>query len=115
MAVTVEQIVNEMLGAGEKAFADGWSAVAKYAPAEFKKMAVQIESIASNVAKYELDSKDGYSPETGKLLLQMQRNALESVLVATTHLTLIAVQKAINAILDVLKKAFQGALATVLG
>lgn len=114
MSVKVDELFDEMMNAGATAFGSGWSAVAKYAPAEFRKMAIQLADIAANVAAYEADPDKGYSPETGKVLLTMQKRALESVLVATTELTLIAVEKAINAILDVLARTFKGALAAVL-
>jgi hypothetical protein len=76
-------------------------------------MAIQLESIATNVAAFELDPDTGYSAATGKILFQMQRTACESVLVALTHLTLIAVQKALNAIVKVLEDAFGTVLAGV--
>jgi hypothetical protein len=114
MALNVDDVFGQMMGAGAAAFSDGWAEIKGYAPGEFKKMAVQLVDIAENVAAYELDSSKGYSPETGKLLLQMQKRALEGVLVAVTTLTLIAVQNAINAILDVLKGAFSAALGAVL-
>lgn len=114
MAPTVDQIFNEMMDAASDAFGSGWNAVKKYAPAEFKKMAVQLGEIAENVAKYKIDKTKGYSKETAKILLQMQRRACESVLVATTKLTLIAVQEAIDAIFKILKKAFKGIIASVL-
>jgi hypothetical protein len=44
----------------------------------------------------------------------MQRQACESVLVAVTQLTMISVQKALDAIVKVLKKSFKGAIASVL-
>jgi hypothetical protein len=47
------------------------------------------------------------------MLFQMQRIACESVLVAVTQLTLLAVQKAINAIMKVLKDTFSGIIAAV--
>jgi hypothetical protein len=111
---TADQIFDEMMKAGEKAFGEGWSAVATYAPAEFRKMAIQIKEIAENVAKYKLDRNEGYSEDTGKLLLKMQRTACESVLVATTQLTMIAVQKAMDAMFEVLRKAFKGILRSIL-
>ena len=111
---SVEEIFSEMMRAGEKAFGEGWSAVAAYAPAEFRKMAVQISEIAQNVAKYKLDKTEGYSPETGKILMKMQRTAAESVLVATTRLNLIAVQKAMDAVVKVLRKTFKGFVSRVL-
>lgn len=113
MNINADEIYNKMMGAAEDSFKDGWSAVKTYAPAEFKKMSVQLAEIAGNIALYEMDNKQGYSPETGKILFKMQRTACESVLVAVTHLTLNAVQDAINAILQTLKEALGGVVATV--
>lgn len=112
--VNAEAIYRAMMDAGEDAFKDGWEAVKTYAPAEFKKMAVQLVSIAKNVALHEADESQGYSAKTGKILFKMQRTACESVLVAVTQLTLIAVQKAINAIMKVLKDTFSGIIAAVI-
>ena len=103
-----------MIDAAEGAFKDGWQAVKTYAPAEFKKMSVQLVEIAGNVALYEIDKTQGYSARTGKILFRMQRTACESVIVAVTHLTLIAVQKALNAIMKVLRDTFSGIIATVI-
>lgn len=114
MTTKADDIYSKISGAAEGAFKDGWGAVKDYAPAEFRKMAVQLESIVENIAKYEIDSNDGYSPATGKILFRMQRTACESVLVAVTHLTLIAVQKALNAIIKVLKDVFGTTLAGVM-
>ena len=111
---TADQIYDRMMQAGEKAFGDGWSAVATYAPAEFRKIAIQIKEIADNVARHKIDRNEGYSTATGKLLLKMQRNACESVLVATTQLTMIAVQNAMDAMFDVLRKAFKGVFRSIL-
>jgi hypothetical protein len=111
---TAEQIFEEMMEAGQDAFGAGWGAVRQFAPTEFRKMALQIEEIARNVALNQLDATQGYSVETGKLLMKMQRNACESVLVATTQLTMIAVQKAMDAMYDVLRKAFKGVIEAVL-
>jgi len=114
MTTSADEIFSKISDAAQDAFKDGWAAVKDYAPAEFRKMAVQLESIAENLAKYEINSEDGYSPATGKILFRMQRTACESVLVAVTQLTLIAVQKALNAIIKVLKDAFGAALSAVL-
>ncbi len=114
MNISADDIYSKIMGAAEGAFQDGWQAVKVYAPAEFRKMAMQLAEIADNVALYELDSNQGYSPETGKILFKMQRTACESVLVAITHLTLSAVQGAIDGIVMVLKEAFGGIVAAVL-
>jgi len=114
MTISADDIFDKISDAAEGAFKDGWNAVSTYAPAEFRKMAVQLASIVENVGMYEVDPDKGYSPATGKVLFRMQRTACESVLVAVTQLTLIAVQKALNAIIKVLKDAFGAALAGVL-
>lgn len=114
MTISADDIFNKISEAAHGAFKEGWSAVSTYAPAEFRKMAVQLASIAENVARYEADPNEGYSPATGKVLFRMQRTACESVLVAVTQLTLLAVQKALNAIIKVLKDAFGLAFAGVL-
>ncbi|MGC4089900.1 MAG: hypothetical protein QM756_18835 [Polyangiaceae bacterium] len=114
MSVQVDDILKKMLDAGAAAFGQGWSHVKAFAPVEFKKIALQLAEIAENVAKFELDPNDGFSPETGKLLVKMQRNATESVLVAVSALTLIAVQKALDGIFAVLKAAFSSTLGLLL-
>ena len=114
MAAAADEIFEKIMGAAEASFKDGWGAVRQYAPAEFRKMAVQIEEIAVNVAKYKLDPNEGYSPQTGKLLFKMQRQACESVLVAVTQLTMISVQKALDAIVKVLKESFKGVIPSIL-
>jgi hypothetical protein len=113
MSVNADEIFSKITDAAEGAFKDGWQAVKTYAPAEFKKMSVQLAEIAENVALYEADNRQGYSPQTGKMLFNMQRTACESVLVAVSHLTLLAVQKAINAIIKILKDTFSGIIATI--
>lgn len=113
MSVNADEIYTKIIDAAEGAFKDGWQAVKTYAPVEFKKMSVQLAEIAENVALYEVDNTQGYSPQTGKILFKMQRSACESVLVAVTYLTLIAVQKAMNAIMKILKETFGGIIAMV--
>ena len=114
MELSFEELLAQMLQAGSEAFGEGWSDVKDYAPAEFKKISAQIIEIGENVAQYQLDNSLGYSPETGRILMQMQRTATEGVLVAISTLTMIAVQKAITAIFDVLKNVFQGVVLSIL-
>jgi hypothetical protein len=113
MDIGADEIFKKMIDAAEGAFDEGWEAVKVYAPAEFKKMSVQLVEIVENVSLYEIDKTQGYSIKTGKILFQMQRTACESVLVAVTHLTLIAVQKALNAIMKVLRETFSGLIKTI--
>jgi hypothetical protein len=106
MELTFENVFKTILDEATEAFGEGWDSIKNYAPVEFKKITTQVLDISQNVAKYLIDSNDGYSPETGKILLRMQIIATESVLVAISTLTLIAVQNAINNIFEALKGVF---------
>jgi len=114
MNPTYEQILRKMLEAGGTAFGANWGTVEKYAKAEFKKIAKQLVDILDNVAKFKVDPNTGYSETTARHLLRMQITATESVIVAMTALTLLAVEAAINAILNVLEQAFTAAFGTLL-
>ncbi len=114
MSIDAEAIAKQMLSSATAAFGEQWDQVKTYAPSEFKKFAIQVADIVDNVGKYAIDPSQGYPPETGRVLLQMQRRALENVLTAMTALTLIAVQKAVNQVLEALKKGIGGAIAAIL-
>jgi hypothetical protein len=114
MTLDVDNLLKTMLGAAATAFGTQWSIAKGFVPSELKKMAMQLADIAGNVTKHELDPNDGYPIATGRILLQMQRQSLEATLTAVTALTLIAVQSAIDKILQVVKATF-GQLLGVVG
>ncbi len=87
----------------QAAFGEHWQQARNYLPAELRKMAEHLQRIADNVTAYQLDNTQGYSPDTGKLMLKMQQQACVSVLVTATQLTLLAVQAAVNSILQALR------------
>lgn len=108
-------VLKTMKAEAGTAFGEGWEQIKEFAPTEFEKMALQLVSISKNVALYKSSNKaKGYSPATGKALLKMQRAAMESVLVAMSALVLLTIQKAINAIMKVLKQTFSEALGAIL-
>ena len=114
MSIDTDVLYNNILAAAEGAFKDGWQAVKTYAPAEFKKMAIQLAEIAENITLYQTDETQGYSAQTGKILFNMQKSSCEAVLVAITQLTLNTVQKAMKAIIAVLKDAVGALISGVL-
>lgn len=111
---TADEIFKTLIGGAATAFGKNWTGIEAYAKTEFQKMATQLADIAENVKLYEEDSSKGYSPETGKALLKMQRTACESVIVAMTHLTLIAVQASIDKVFETLESAFGGIFKSIL-
>jgi hypothetical protein len=59
--ISADEIFKKMIDAAEGAFDEGWETVKVYAPAEFKKMSVQLIEIVENVSLYEIDKTQGYS------------------------------------------------------
>ena len=111
---SVDDIYKALMTAAPAAFGNAWKDAKGFVPAELHKLAVQLVSIADNVAKFELDNNDGYPPATGKVLLEMQKRATENVLIAVTALTLIALEDTINAVLKAAKGFVSGTVAALL-
>ena len=92
-----------MVSAAEGAFSGSWSEVKSYTVPELEKIASTIVSIEANVAA------GRYTQDTANLILRMQVRSTEAIIVATTGLLLLQVEKALNAILgavaDVVNKA----------
>jgi hypothetical protein len=95
MALDTTALVNAMVSAGEHLGEDLWNSIETFAVPELQKIAVQIVAIETN--------RDAFTPEGAKALLDMQLRASVGVIVAMTTLTLLAVQKAINEILEAVK------------
>jgi hypothetical protein len=106
----VDDVFKALMDEAPKAFGAAWKDAKSFLPTELRKMALQLVSIAENVAKFEADDTQGYPPATGKALLEMQKRATENVLIAVTALTIIALEDTLNAVL----KAAKGILGTVI-
>ena len=101
MAVDVNTLTGRMIAAGRGLAGDIWSQMETVAGPELKKIAVQIEALADPTSPWSLEEK--------KVLLRMQVRAAVGVIVAMTSLVLLAVQNAINAILDAVRDFVNGA------
>jgi len=99
-------LTNQMLTAAKGLAGTIWSQMQSYALPELQKIAIQIVAIAENHADY--------TPAGAKALLDMQVKASIGVIVAMTTLTLLAVQDAINAILDAVRSLVNGAIGFAL-
>lgn len=103
MTSTVDSLLGTMVSAAEGAFSGSWSDIESYATPELQKIASTIVSIEANVAA------GHYTQETANLILRMQVRSAEAIIVATTGLLLLQVEKALNAVLaaigDVVNKA----------
>jgi hypothetical protein len=113
MTFDVDDLLQTMLRAAADAFGAQWQLAKGFVPSELKKMAVQLADIAKNVARFEIDPHDGFPIATGQILLQMQRQSFEATLTAVTALSLIAVQSALDKILQAVKTTFGNLLGVV--
>jgi hypothetical protein len=100
----VEKIAQDMLAAALPQLVSGGNSVKDYAAQEFKKIASQIESIAEQRVKGTL------TDEGARALLEMQVNSTKGLLLVLEGLSLLVVEKAINAALDVVKDVVNTAL-----
>jgi hypothetical protein len=102
MALDYNSLVNAMVSAGENLGGTLWHDIETYAVPELKKIAIQIIAIETD--------KDSYTPAGAQALMDMQIKATIGVIVAMTTLTLLAVQSAINQILDAVKSMVNTAI-----
>ncbi len=107
-SINVGEVGTQMLNAALPILSQGGSSVKDYAEAEFKKIALQLEVIAKQTAS------GAITPEGAVALLQMQLNSSKIVLQTLEGLSLIIVEKAINAALDVVKTAINSLLGFAL-
>lgn len=104
MSVDADQLFGQMVTAGAQAFGAGWTDVERFAKLEFKTLALRIKDIGEGLARNDFDLP------TGKLLLTMQVNTATAVIAGATTLVLLAVEAAINAVLQTIKDAVNNAL-----
>jgi hypothetical protein len=97
-------LINPFLAAVEPILKKSWGEVKDYADAEAAKMAKTLETIATLRASNKIDD------DQAKALLDMQKHAMQSVLLAVEGIGLIAAQNAINAGLAAVKDVVNKAL-----
>jgi hypothetical protein len=104
MALDTGNLLKTMVGAAEGAFAGTWQEIKTYTVPELEKIASTIVSIEANVV-------DGnYTRDVANLILRMQLRATQSVIVATTGLILLQVERALNAIMSAISDVVNSAI-----
>ena len=107
MAFDGEAFSNQMIGAGSQAFGEQWQVAKQFAEAEFKTIGKRLETIAEQTAQ-------GMDPAIAKSLFDAQVRTAIQIIAGATALTLLAVEAAINAILDIIRGALNEAIGFVL-
>ncbi len=96
MSLDAAALGEQMVGAGAAAFGTHWDTAKDFAEAEFKTLAVRLETIGQQVAR-------GLDHDLAKILFESQKRTAVQIIAGTTALTVLAVEAAINAVLDVIR------------
>ena len=104
MSLDVGDLATKMFTAFKGELSGKWPEVKDYAEAESKKLAENFVMIEKLKLTGEI------SEDQAKLHHEIQRNASRTVLLAIEGLGLVAVEKAMNAAMDVLRDTVNGAL-----
>ncbi len=102
--LNITQVVNDMLQATLPHLAKGGQQASEFASHEFQQYIIDIEHIQSMVEEKKVTG------EEAQFLVDQYKLSMKAVLLTVEGLGVIAVQKAINAALDVLNKALNAAL-----
>jgi hypothetical protein len=103
-AINSDQLLASMATAAARALQQRWPTVRDYAETEFRKFLIQAEHIKK------LKSEDRINEDKAKLLMDLQRNAMRSVLLSLEGLGILAAEAAINAALGVIRDAVNKAM-----
>jgi hypothetical protein len=110
MALDVDKLVQLMTATGKGLAGTIWSDMQTYALPELRKIGTQVVAIETEMSM----NPPAYTQDGARALMGMQINATIGVIVSMTTLTLLAVQSAVNAIIqgirDVANKAIGFAL-----
>jgi len=100
-------ISQQMIGAGAAAFGNDWQVAKEFAEAEFRTLGTRLETIAAQSAQ-------GMHPALAKSLFDAQVRTAVQIIAGATALTLLAVEAAINAVIDAIRTALNDAIGFVL-
>ena len=106
--IDFKSLVNSIIGSLKNSLAGKWPAISALATASVKTLAhnlVEIEKMAIS---------NTITPAQAKLLFDMQKNALTTVLLSEEGLGLLAAEEAINGVLDTIREIANNALGFVL-
>jgi hypothetical protein len=106
MALDADALLSTMSHAAVDAFGQVWKDVKNYTLPELRKLAGTFVDIELGLAA----QPPYYTRESADILFRMQVRATQSILTATTALTMMAVEKALNQILGAVRVAINQAV-----
>ncbi len=102
--INVEEIAKQMLAAAKVVFDEKWPEVKKFAESESKKFAGNMAEIAIWKASNEI------TEDEAKSLVSLHKRSMKMVFTALEGISLAIAEKAINAAIDVIRKAANTAI-----
>jgi hypothetical protein len=108
MAFDIAQLAEQMFGAAFPILQQDAPQIGAFAEGEFKKIAQQLLTIETELASGQINADEA------NILIEMQKSASRTVLLTAKGLSLLTVEKALNAALAVAKTIVGGALAAIL-
>lgn len=102
--IDTDALLKKMLAAAGGVLQERWPRAKDYAEIEFRKLLIQAEHIKK------LKSEKKITKDEARLLMDLQRNAMRSVLLTLEGLGILTVEAAINAALDVVRDAVNTAV-----
>lgn len=108
--MNMSAILKQMMAAGQTSFGGDWPEIRDYAEVEFRAILNRVKDIARAVA----DPKNNISVTSGRHLVKAQIDLAAQAIVGFTTMTIVAVQRAIKAVLSVVKQAVNAALPVAL-
>lgn len=103
-----KSLLKDMVDAAKGSLQENWPAISTLATASLKTLAHNLVDIE------EMNIEGTITPAQAALLLDMQKNALRTVLLSEKGLGLLAAEAAINDVLDTIKTAVNTALGFAL-
>ena len=102
--INTDVLLKKMLASASGAFQERWPTAKDYAEMEFQKLLIQAEHIRK------LKSQKKITEDEAKLLMDLQRNAMRSVLLTLEGLGVLTVEAAMNTALSVVRDAVNTAV-----
>ena len=99
MALKFSQVFSEMINAVKASLGKDWGKAKDYANPEIKRLAQSLIDISKLTALGKINQQEA------KALIQIHKNTTQMVFLTVEGLGIIAVENAINAALDVVKKS----------
>lgn len=102
--INTDVLLKKMLASASGALQERWPTAKDYAEMEFQKLLIQAEHIRK------LRSQKKITEDEAKLLMDLQRNAMRSVLLTLEGLGVLTVEAAMNTALSVVRDAVNTAV-----